>query len=75
MITYDIVQVNVALELPEYIFSENDAGAEVCLLVMSGTVQPGQSFRAGYGSFSGTASESWIELQCLATMNHGNLKL
>ena len=61
--THDIVQVNVALQLPEYVFSENDAGAEVCLLVINGTVQSGQSFNAGYGSFSGSASESWIELQ------------
>ena len=51
------VQVNVALQLESYTFSENDAGAEVCILVQSGSVQSGQTFTAGYGSFGITASE------------------
>ena len=64
------MQVNVALQLDSYTFSENDAGAEVCLLVQSGTVQPGQTFTAGYGSFGISASES-----CIYSISHLKLEL
>ena len=50
----------MALQLASYRFSENDAGAEVCLLVQNGIVQSGQTFRAGYGSIGVTASESFM---------------
>lgn len=45
------------LQQTSYTFSEDDAGAEVCLLA-SGFVQTGQTFRIGYLTLGGTASES-----------------
>ena len=54
----------MALQLDSYRFSENDIGAEVCLLVQAGIVQSGQTFRAGYGSFGVTASKSIVTIVC-----------
>ena len=58
----------MALQLDSYRFSENDLGAEVCLLVQSGVVQIGQTFRAGYGSFGVSASESIVTVTIVCTV-------
>ena len=40
-----------------YTFCESDSGAEICIELRNGVVQPGQTFTVGYGSFGNTASK------------------
>ena len=49
--------MTVGLQQLSYTFSESDSGAEICIQVQAGVVQPGQSFTVGYGSSGTTASK------------------
>lgn len=54
---YICFQLEVAFTEASYTYNENEPGAEFCIFLRDGEIQPGQTIKVGYGSVGVNASK------------------